>query len=180
MDGTARNRAVVDKLVLPFHLLADPDASVIAAYGVYHEKELRARPAAFVIGPDLSIAYRYVGRDFADRPLTKELLAAVDSVKDAPATPLARGTPPAGPREPADTGRTPFPLEHLAPYMRGVSFALEAIGGRVPEDEALHREIATYRAIAQDYLRWALATVKLKAAQENTSASFDRSSRSMS
>ena len=162
VDSVARNQAVVEKLVLPFHLLADPDAAVIAAYGVYHEKEQRARPAAFVMGRDLSVAYRYVGRDFADRPLTKELLDPLDSVKDAPAKPLPRATPPTGPRDPTDTGRVPFPLEHLAPYMRGVNFALEAIAARVPEDDRLQREISTYRSIAQDYLKWALATVKLR------------------
>ncbi len=164
VDSIKRNKAVVDKLVLPIHLLADPDASVIAAYSVYHEKEQRARPAAFVIGRDLGIAYRYVGRDFADRPLTKELLEALDSVRDARAKSLPRATPPTGPRDPTDTGRVPFPLEHLAPYMRGVNFALEVMGERVPEDLRLQQEIATYRTVAQDYLKWALATVKLKAA----------------
>jgi hypothetical protein len=154
---------MVDKLVLPFRLLADPAASVIAAYGVYHEKEQRARPAAFVIGRDLSIPYRYVGRDFADRPLTEELLEAVDSLKDAPAKRLAVTTPPGGPRDPVDTGRQPFPLEHLAPYMRGVHFALEAISERVPEDALLRNEVTTYRAIAQDYMKHGLATLKLRA-----------------
>lgn len=163
VDGVARNTVMVEKLLLPFRLLADPAASVIAGYGVYHEKEERARPAAFVIGRDLSIPYRYVGRDFADRPLTKELLEAVDLLKDAPAKRLAATTPPAGPRDPVDTGRQPFPLEHLPPYMRGVNFALEAISERVPEDDRLRNEITTYRAIAQDYMKHGLATLKARA-----------------
>lgn len=155
---------MVEKLVLPFRLLADPDASVIAAYGVYHEKEERARPAAFVIGRDLSLAFRYVGRDFADRPITRELLEAVEAIKDAPAKHLASATLGPGPRDPTDTGRVPFPLEHLAPYMRGVTFALEAIAGRVPEDELLQKEISTYREIARDYMKHGLATLKLRTA----------------
>jgi len=44
-------------------------------------------------------------------------------------------------------GTHTVPLEHLAPYMRGVNFALEAISERVPEDERLRKEAATYRAI---------------------------------
>src|SRR3989454_1125693 len=162
VDGVARNKAMVSKLVLPFPMLADPDAAVIAAYGVYHEKEQRARPAAFVIARDLSIPYRYVGRDFADRPLTTELLDAVVTVRDAPPTTLRSDPVARGPREPADTGRIPFPLEHLPPYMRGVNFALEAIGERIPDDERLQKEVATYRSIAQDYMRHALATLKLR------------------
>ena len=162
VDGIARNKAMVSKLVLPFPMLADPEATVIAAYGVYHEREQRARPAAFLIGRDLSIAYQYVGRDFADRPLTKELLEALETVKDAPLRKLFSDPSPRGPRAPADTSRTPFPLEHLAPYMRGVNFALEAIGERVAEDERLQKEIATYRAIAQEYMKHAIATLKLR------------------
>jgi hypothetical protein len=163
VDGVHRNLAMVSKLRLPFPLLADPDARVIAAYGVYHEKEQRARPAAFVIGSDLSIAYRYVGRDFADRSLTDELLEALDRVRGVPPRPLPPAALPPGPREPADSGRAPFPLEHLPPYMRGVSFALEALAGRLTEDEQLQREAARYRLIAQDYLKYAIATLKLAA-----------------
>jgi hypothetical protein len=162
IDGVTRNEAMVSKLALPFPMLADPDASVIAAYGVYHENEQRARPSAFVIGRDLSIPYRYVGRDFADRPLTMELLAALDGVKDVPRKELGKDALPRGPRVPADTGRKPFPLEHLPPYMRGVNFALEAISERVAEDERLQKEVATYRAIAQDYMKHGLATLKLR------------------
>jgi hypothetical protein len=162
IDGVARNKAMVAKLALPFPMLADPDATVIAAYGVYHEKEQRARPAAFVVARDLSIAYRYVGRDFADRPLTNELLEALETVKDAPRRELRSDPLPRGPRDPIDTGRVPFPLEHLSPYMRGVNFALEAISERVREDERLQKEVATYRAIAQDYMKHGLATLKLR------------------
>jgi len=143
-------------------LLADPNASVIAAHGVYHEKEQRARPAAFVIGRDLSIAYRYLGRDFADRPLTVELLQAIDTVKDASSKQLHPAELPRGPRDPTDTGRVPFPLEHLGPYMRGVNFALEVMSGRFPDDGRLQGEVAMYRAIAQDYLKHGLATLKLR------------------
>jgi hypothetical protein len=153
---------MVEKLLLPFPMLADPAASAIAAYGVYHEKEQRARPAAFVIARDLTVVYRYVGRDFADRPLTKELLGVLETVKDAPRRELRSDPLPRGPRAPADTGRVPFPLEHLSPYMRGVNFALEAISERVPEDERLQKEIVTYRAIAQDYMKHGLATLKLR------------------
>jgi hypothetical protein len=158
---------MVSKLVLPFPMLADPDAAVIAAHGVYHEKEQRARPAAFVIARDLRVAYRYIGRDFADRPLTKELLDALETVTDAPRRELRTDPLVGGPREPVDTGRTPFPLEHLAPYMRGVNFALEAIGERVAEDERLRKEVVTYRAIAQDYMKHGLATLKLRESLAN-------------
>src|SRR5438067_11491370 len=123
VDGVARNKAMVSKLILPFPMLADPDASVIAAYGVYQENEQRARPAAFVIGRDLSVAYRYVERDVADRPLTKELLSALDSVRDARRRELHSEPLPRGPRSPAHTGRTTFPLAHPRPALRRPNLA---------------------------------------------------------
>jgi hypothetical protein len=46
--------------------------------------------------------------------------------------------------------------------MRGVNFALEAISERIPGDDRLKEEVAAYRAIAQDYMRHALATLKLR------------------
>src|SRR5207244_7047372 len=104
--------------------------------------------------------YRYIGRDFADRTLTNELLEALETVQDASAAVLHSEPPPLGPRSPADTGRTPFPLEHLPPYLRGVNFALQAISERVAEDERLQKETITYRASAQEYMRHGVATLK--------------------
>jgi hypothetical protein len=46
--------------------------------------------------------------------------------------------------------------------MRGVNFALEAISERVREDDRLQNEVATYRAVAQDYMKHGLATLKLR------------------
>ena len=50
--------------------------------------------------------------------------------------------------------------------MRGVNFALEAISERVPEDERLRTEAATYRAVAQDYMKHGFATMKLRASSD--------------
>jgi hypothetical protein len=44
-----------------------------------------------------------------------------------------------------------------------VHFALEAISERVPADDLLRNEVTTYRAIAQDYMKHGLATLKLRA-----------------
>ena len=59
---------MVEKLLLPFPLLADTDGAVIKRYGVWHEARDMARPAIFVIDSGGRIRYRYVGQDFADRP----------------------------------------------------------------------------------------------------------------
>ncbi len=74
VDPVENNRAMVEKLLLPFPLLSDPEGRVIKSWGVWSDGEGGiARPAIFAIRPDGSFAWRYVGRDFADRPTDDEL-----------------------------------------------------------------------------------------------------------
>jgi peroxiredoxin Q/BCP len=82
VDDTTRNRAMVEKLVLPFPLLADPEGRVVAEWGVYDEQQRIAVPSIFLVRPDSTIAYRYVGDDFADRPGDEEIFAALGGGAD--------------------------------------------------------------------------------------------------
>jgi peroxiredoxin len=77
VDTVEQNRAMVDKLLLPFPILGDPDATVIEPWGVLNAAERGiARPALFLVQPDWTVAYRYIGQDFTDRPTDEELFAA--------------------------------------------------------------------------------------------------------
>ena len=77
VDTVEQNRAMVDKLLLPFPVLSDPDAAVIEPWGVLNAAEKGiARPALFLVLPDRSIAFQYVGQDFTDRPADEELFVA--------------------------------------------------------------------------------------------------------
>ena len=74
VDPIENNRAMVDKLLLPFPLLSDPEGRVIKEWGVRREEEGGiAKPAIFAIRSDGSIGWTYVGHDFADRPTDDEL-----------------------------------------------------------------------------------------------------------
>jgi peroxiredoxin len=68
---------MIEKLLLPFSLLSDPDGEVSRRYGVWDEKGQIARPAIFVVDREGSVRYIYVGEDFADRPGDDEVHAAV-------------------------------------------------------------------------------------------------------
>ena len=59
---------------IDFPLLSDPGVVVAAAYGVAMKGDDLAVPATFVLRPDGTIAYRYVGEDMTDRPSTNEIL----------------------------------------------------------------------------------------------------------
>ncbi len=166
VDTVAENAAMVEKLRLPFPLLSDPDAAVIAAWDVYDPVGGThgpiARPAIFVVGRDLRIPYEYVGRDFADRPPNATIFEALDAVRDAPPRPLERAVTGPGPR-PADSGNPadkPMPLSDLAPYCRGASFGVQAISLRT-SDPAVKAECDRFRAIVGDYIKAAIATWRM-------------------
>lgn len=162
VDGIARNHALVAKLDLPFPVLADERASAIDAWGVYDPKAKIALPSLFLITPDLRVPYRYIGDDYADRPLLEELFAALDREAVTATAPrrLERTAPP-GPRDPADSGKRPIPLEELPPYLRGASYAVTVLASR-SADEDLKREAQQYRELVTGFLRAATATLEAK------------------
>ena len=78
VDPVANNLAMVDKLLLPFPLLSDPEGRVIKEWGVWTDGEGGiARPSIFAVRADGHIAWRYVGVDYADRPTDDELFASL-------------------------------------------------------------------------------------------------------
>jgi peroxiredoxin len=78
VDTPEQNKAMIEKLLLPFHILSDPDGErAIKAYGLWYEQDRIAIPAIVVVANDRIIRYIYEGHDFADRPGDEELLAAV-------------------------------------------------------------------------------------------------------
>jgi len=78
VDSAEQNRAMIEKLLLPFPLLADPTSRVIREWGVLNEAEANiAKPAIFLVRPDRSIALSYVGEDFEDRPEDERIFGAV-------------------------------------------------------------------------------------------------------
>jgi peroxiredoxin len=78
VDPVENNRAMVDKLLLPFPLLSDPEGRVIKEWDVWNENDGGiAKPSIFAIRRDGSIGWAYVGRDFADRPTDDELFQSL-------------------------------------------------------------------------------------------------------
>lgn len=82
VDEVEKNAAMVEKLILPFPLLSDPEGRVIKAWGVWNEGEGGlAKPALFLVRPDRTAAYSYLGKDYADRPPDDDLFAAAASLR---------------------------------------------------------------------------------------------------
>ncbi len=69
---------MVDKLLLPFPLLIDGEGDVIKRYGVWNENDGGvASPSILAIRKDGTVAWSYVGRDYADRPTDDDLFASI-------------------------------------------------------------------------------------------------------
>jgi peroxiredoxin len=83
VDPVEGNAALVDKLLLNFPVLSDPEARVIREWDVYNPDEDVAVPSIFLVLPDLTIAYSYRGDDFADRPGEEEIFAALGGTPHA-------------------------------------------------------------------------------------------------
>jgi hypothetical protein len=122
----------VEKLDLPFPILSDPDRTgAIRPYGVADESDSRniSRPAVILVDPGGEEIWRFVSRDFADRPVDDLVFEALAGLGLAPTSqePPEPGSPEPGPNA--------MRLEYLAPYFRGARFALVALSRRRPEVE---------------------------------------------
>jgi peroxiredoxin len=78
VDPVENNLAMVDKLLLPFPLLSDPEGRVIKEWGVWsNDGGGIARPSIFAIRKDGAVTWRYVGADYADRPTDDEVFESL-------------------------------------------------------------------------------------------------------
>ena len=167
VDQLEQNAAMVEKLVLPFPVLADPNGALtIKPMGVWNEEGGLAQPAIVVLQPDGQEVYRYVGVDFADRPNDDDLLAALDGL-GLPA--LDDATSPLPTLPPRPSGRA-IDLHDLGPYMRGVRFAAMALAERA-RDPFDRGEAERTASMAERFLAALGATQRLAERQPTSSPS---------
>jgi peroxiredoxin len=80
VDTPEQNRAMTDKLLLPFKILSDPEGEqAIKPYGVWNEQGRIAIPSMVVVGRDQRVRYHYAGQDFADRPGDEAIFRALEA-----------------------------------------------------------------------------------------------------
>ena len=76
-------RRYIEESGLPFNILVDESRDVLKAYGVWHRVGLDAwniaRPALFLIDPDSSIRYSFIGETQREFPSHEEILRALES-----------------------------------------------------------------------------------------------------
>ena len=129
-DSPLQNSAVMDKLAIPFPILSDSERDqAIIPLGFEDEKDPRhiSRPRVAIISSAGEIVHRFVGRDYADRPIEDELLADLKALNLDPVTQEV-----AEPGE-IEHGEKAFPAEGLKYYFSGAKFATCLVDGLAPD-----------------------------------------------
>lgn len=157
VNEDARQAGMVERWKLAnIKLVADEGGeSILKPLDLFDPEERGgiALPAMIVVGPDGTEAYRYNGRDFADRTTDDDVMEAVRGLNLAAITPEP-WVPEAS--VPDDLGGF-FPVDRYQAYFAGNRFAAIAIGGRLPDKETAavarqHRMMAEASLAAFDQL----------------------------
>jgi len=128
-------------------LVSDPGGETyLQSLGLFDPEERGgiALPGLLVITPDGSEAYRYQGRDFADRTTDDEMYAALEGL-GLPAVDTPAGAPDG---EAPEDLRGFFTPEMYGPYFRGNMFASIAIGRRIDGDSDAKSTAKEHQAMA--------------------------------
>ena len=149
-DSPGQNSAVMEKLALPFAVLSDEDRDLaVTPLGFADEKDPRqiSRPGVVVISPEGEVVYRYVGRDYADRPDEDEVL---DDLGKLGLDPITQELDEVGPVEHGEKAMAGDGLPH---YFRGAKFASLALRSRHRDlGEGFRDDTKAYVQMIERYL----------------------------
>ena len=82
IDSPQQNQAMIEKLLLPFDLLTDPEGeTAIKPFGFWDDSGKISKPAIVLADGEGIVRYIYEGRDFADRPKDAAILEALSNGK---------------------------------------------------------------------------------------------------
>ena len=173
MDPPEHNKAMVEKLDLPFPLLSDARGELSKLYDLWNAREGVAVPAILVVDRSGTVRYPYKGEDFADRPGDAPIFETLDGL-------AGEGGSETDADAPAEVGlsadeaesstvrpeRPPMALEQLVPYYRGIYFTTVALkkrfAGMEPGGEEATAEVDRYQAMTKGYMEAIRETRKQK------------------
>lgn len=155
MDPPSHNRAMVEKLDLPFPLLSDPRGDLIRSLGLWNADEGVSEPAIVVLDGTGTVRYLYSGgRDFSERPPREDLLrslAAVDGGGSPPGDePAVRVGAEEAEAATVRPDKPPIALEALKPYYRGAYFSTVAMQKKLGDGEG-RGKVDAYQGLVEEY-----------------------------
>ena len=153
---------MVDKLVLPFHLLSDPRGELIKHCDLWNDEEGASEPAIVALDKSGTVQYIYSGgTDFADRPQEESLLYILDRVGsksnekfdvDEPEIQISAEE---AENETVRPDKPTISLEQLKPYYRGVYFATVSMNKKLVDEglqgESIAKRVNDYQGLVTEY-----------------------------
>lgn len=154
VDPCGHNRAMVDKLDLPFPLLSDPRGDLIKALDLWNREEGVSEPAILVLDKSGVLRRQYSGgRDFSDRPTEDALFAVLDTVgtggEPERAEPKIRATAGEAARDTVRPDKPALSLNELGPYYLGTYYATVAMQKKL--DGEAREEVDDYQDLVKEY-----------------------------
>lgn len=117
------NKKLVENRDMPFHILSDPDCSVIKRYEIYNQYDKLIGPAMFVIDTAGIIKYMYVGKNPQDIVEDQDIIATLQGFTQSQG------------RWPPETYGTDYGKESIERMKdRSKSLPIAAKQGTKPED----------------------------------------------
>lgn len=80
-DSAEDNRALTQKLQVPFTMLSDPKLEAIRSFGVLEAEHDLAVPAIFLLNAQGQTVWREIGEAIQDRVKCTELLKVIDDLQ---------------------------------------------------------------------------------------------------
>jgi hypothetical protein len=154
VDPPGHNRAMVEKLDLPFPLLSDPRGDLIKTHDLWNEEESVSEPAIVVLDRTGTVRRLYSGgRDFSDRPTEEALFGLLDEVgaegEPEYGEPGIRISTAEAARETMRPDKPALTLEELGPYYLGTYFATVAMQNKL--DGEAREEVDGYQDLVKEY-----------------------------
>ena len=154
VDPPDHNKAMVEKLDLPFPLLSDPRGDLIKNLDLWNEEENVSEPAIVVLDRAGTVRRLYSGgRDFSDRPTEETLFGVLDEVgaegEPEGADPEFRISPVEAERETVRPDKPALTIEQLGPYYLGTYYATVAMQNKL--DGEAREEVDGYQEVVKEY-----------------------------
>jgi AhpC/TSA family len=154
IDPPSHNRAMVEKLDLPFPLLSDPRGDLIKSLDLWNEEEGVSEPAIVVVDRSGTVRRLYSGgKDFSDRPTEEALFALLDEVgtegEPEGGEPVIRVSAEEAAAETVRPDKPALTLEELGPYYLGTYFATVAMQKKL--DGEAREEVDDYQGLVKEY-----------------------------
>lgn len=126
VDPPEHDKAMIEKLALPFPLLSDPKSDLAKRCGLWNDEESVAVPAIMIVDRGGIVHYLYAGQNFTDRPGDEAVFGTLEELSEAGTggsstgeSAEIRATAEEASESTVRPNKPPMSLKKLIPHYRG-------------------------------------------------------------